>query len=102
MRSMADSIDNRAAPNVSFIICYQLIRLCLQDPGFISWLHFSWFPLVGGYMCIIDPVRTFMLNGLRPGNIDTMISFGTGSTAFSLIDQPLTARHGKLMIDVDY
>ncbi len=39
---------------------------------------------------------------LKPGNIDTIISFGTGSTAFSLIDQPLTARNGELMIDVDY
>ncbi len=39
---------------------------------------------------------------LKPGNIDTAIVFSTGSTDFSLIYQPLTAKKGELIIDVDY
>ena len=39
---------------------------------------------------------------IKPGKIDTTIIFGTGSTNFSLIYQPLTAKRGELMIDVDY
>ncbi len=39
---------------------------------------------------------------LKPGKIDTAIVFSTSSTDFSLIYQPLTAKNGELMIDVDY
>lgn len=55
---------------------------------------------VWSYKELLGP-NSYLLR-LKPGKIDTTISFMTGTTDFFLIYQPLTAKNGELTIDVDY
>ncbi len=71
-------------------VIYQDRNNTLNSSGLPVWRHTA---LHG-----LDP---YLLR-LRPGKIDTTIVFSTGSTDFSLIYQPLTAKNGELTIDVDY
>lgn len=71
-------------------VIYQDRKTTLDSSGVPIWPH-----------AVLNGPNPYLLR-LKPGNIDTTLVFITGSTNFSLIYQPLTAKNGELTIDVEY